>query len=223
MPTHFQTLVNGAVITTALLSACAASAADLDEASTGDFSNDRLQPTPFVLTYNVTPAANGVLGHNVVTGSTGRGSAGVDRDYLHVVVPLGYVWTELLVGNLTTSGGAGGSFIGLAQGSTMPVLATATTADGLLGWRHYGVSDRRTDILDDLALSGNGAQGFTRPLAAGDYTLWVQELSPGNFDYRFNLILSPVPEPSVTLTLLAGLALLYLGLGRGHARCAKAS
>jgi hypothetical protein len=191
-----------------LLAAGAAGAADLNEASFGDLSNDRLAPTRWVLD-TVTPGPAPGVWNNVLSGRTGRSSAGVvDRDYIHVVVPQGQHWVALRVGNQTQSGGAGGSFIGLAAGAVMPLPPDATSAAGLLGWRHYGVADRNTDILPPMALAVAGSSGFSVPLPAGDYTLWIQELATGSFDYRFNLQLSPVPEPTGAALLALGIAAL---------------
>jgi len=55
-----------------------------------------------------------------------------------------------------------------------------------------------------MAVSQNGSSGFSTPLSAGSYTLWIQELAPGNFNYRFNLILTPIPEPESYAMLIAG-------------------
>jgi hypothetical protein len=175
-----------------------ASAAALDEGVSGDFSANRLAPTVFTL-----DQANG--GSNTLSGTVGRMSGVVDLDYINVVVPSGFLWTSMLVGNQTTGGG-GGAFIGLASGSTMPLLPTATTAEGLLGWHLYSADDRGTDILDDMAIPSNGSSGFERPLPAGSYTFWIQELSTGAFPYSFNLTVTPVPEPTSALLLLMGLA-----------------
>jgi len=191
-----------AVAVLSLLS-CSAQAVSLDEATVGDFSGDGLAPTVFILDM---AGASGTPGHNVLSGSTGRGASGVDRDYLKVIVPEGFFWTGMRVGQQTTSGGGIGAFIGLAAGPQMTVSTSAISAAGLLGWRHYSAADRGTDILDDMAVSGNFASGFAVPLLAGDYTLWIQELAPGSFAYRFNLTLSPVPEPTPAALLLAGLA-----------------
>jgi PEP-CTERM motif len=178
----------------------ATSAATLDEAVNGDLSNDRLTPTLFTLD----PPTGGVT--NTLSGRSGRVAGVVDRDYIHIVVPTGYLWTALNVGNITTGGGGGGSFIGLASGNTMPVLPTATDATGLLGWKLYGAGDRGTDILDDLAVPNNGSSGFGRPLPAGSYTLWIQELATGDFPYSFNLTVTAVPEPASALLMLLGLS-----------------
>jgi hypothetical protein len=183
---------------TALCSA--ASAATLDEAVTGDFSNDRLVPTLFMLD----APGGGVI--NTLTGRVGRVAGVVDRDYLHIVVPVGYLWTALNVGTVTTGGGTAGSFIGLASGATMPVLPTATDATGLLGWKLYNAGDRGTDILDDMAVPFNGSSGFSRPLPAGSYTLWIQELATGDFPYSFSVALAPVPEPMSAGLMLMGLS-----------------
>lgn len=59
-----------------------------------------------------------------------------------------------------------------------------------------------------MQIAGNGASGFARPLAAGDYTFWIQELATGDFTYRFNFLLEPSPVP-----LPASLWLMLFGLG----------
>jgi hypothetical protein len=172
------------------------------ESTDGDISGNRFMPTPLLLDYD---AAGNVPGSNVVSGSTGRANGVVDRDYLHVVVPSGFLWSELRVGNQTTVGG-GGSFIGIAAGSTMPVAPEASSAAGLLGYRLYGSADRNADILAAMGLPGNGATGFPAPLPAGDYTVWIQELADGSFQYRFNFVIAPVSEPSVALLWGLGFA-----------------
>jgi hypothetical protein len=110
-----------------------AAAVDLSEQIAGDFSNDRLAPTKWSL---------GPDSVNVLTGTIGRNMSGqVDRDYVTLEVPVGYQWTQLRVGNQTVASGGQGSFIGLALGPTMPVLPSATTATGLMGWKLYMWAD----------------------------------------------------------------------------------
>ena len=103
--------------------------ADYAESVSGDLSGDWLSPTVLVLGFS---AAGNMPGSNVVSGTTGRTGGVVDRDYLNVVVPQGYLLTGLRVGNQTAVGGSG-SFIGLAAGALMPVAPTAADATGLLG------------------------------------------------------------------------------------------
>ncbi len=184
-----------------------AHAATYDESVSGDLSGNRLAPKFLQLDY--LPGGN-VAGSNVISGTLGRSAGVVDRDYLQINVPLGYVLGRLLVGNQTTVGGSG-AFIGLAAGSTMPVSETAIDAQGLLGFRIYTVADRGSDILDDMAIPTQGSFGFTTPLGPGDYTLWIQELAAGSYTYRFNLVLEPatvVSLPPVLPLFMSGLGLL---------------
>lgn len=181
-------------------------AVDYAESLQGDFSNARLDPTRLLLSYGG-GGNNGLLGNNILSGSTGRNADGmVDLDYINFVVPTGFVLHQLRVGNLTAA--SGNSFIGMSAGAIMPLTPAATSAVGLLGWKQYSELDRNTDILDDMAVSANGASGFSIPLTSGDYTLWIQDLSPGSYNYRLNLQIAPVPEPSTCASLLAGLGLL---------------
>jgi len=206
MPPHQSLFTrHGWLCLVAALSALpTAQATSYTESFEGDMSNDRLAPTRLELNYDT---SLNVVGSNVISGQVGRDTkGGIDRDYLNVIVPLGYVLSELRVGTQTTIGGSAGSFIGLAAGTSMPVLASATSASGLLGWKLYSPADATTDILDDMALAGNGASGFQRPLPANDYTFWIQELAPGKYNYRFNLILTPVPEPDAWWLSLIGAA-----------------
>lgn len=197
-----------AAVLTVLVAAPGALAANLSEAVTGDLSGDRLAPTFLQLD---ALAAGNTPGSNIVDGTVGRNPATgeIDRDYLWVNVPEGHVLAELRVGNQTQVGG-NGAFIGFANGVFMPVDPAASTAAGLLGWKLYTLADRNTDILDDLALAGNGASGFGGTLGPGDYTFWVQELATGSFAYRFNFVVAPVPVPAAAWLLGSGLAALAL-------------
>jgi hypothetical protein len=185
-----------------------ATGASFSEAVNGELSADRLAPTFLQLDFQ---PGGAVPGSNVVSGAVGRSGGVVDLDYLWVNVPVGYRMSELRVGMQTAVGG-GGSFVGLAVGDTMPVASDASTALGLLGYKVYRLEDRGTDILDDMAMPSFGSSGFERPLAAGDYTFWFQELGSGSFDYRFNMVLTPVPGPAA-LAWLLGAGLLALGAG----------
>jgi hypothetical protein len=201
-------LVMSVLLTSLAFNPLIAQATDYNEASQGDLSNDWLNPNLLLLSYGQI-GSNGISGNNIVTGTTGRVNSVIDRDYLHVVVPTGYVWSEMRLGSQSSVGGSA-SFVGLASGTVMINPNTASNATGLLGYHLYGAQDLMQDILDNMAVSTNGASGFTTPLAAGDYTLWIQELATGSFNYRFNLILTPVPEPETNAMLLIGLGVLAL-------------
>lgn len=185
-----------------------ATAASFSEAVNGELSADRLAPTFLQLDFQPGGAAPG---SNVVSGAVGRIGGVLDLDYLWVNVPAGYRMSELRLGTQTTVGGSG-SFVGLAAGDTMPVASDASTELGLLGYKVYRLEDRGTDILDDMAAPSFGSSSFELPLAAGDYTFWFQELGSGSFDYRFNMVLTPVPGPAA-LAWLLGAGLLALGAG----------
>ena len=190
------------------LALTSAHATDYTESIDGEFSGDRLNPTRIALTYGAF-SPNGVAGYNVISGTLGMTGSTIDRDYFTVTVPDGFALSQLRVGNQTTVGGTT-SFLGIATGATMPVAPDATSAAGLLGWKLYGAADRNTDILGALGIAGNGASGFAGPLVAGDYTVWLQERSSGTYNYRFNFVISPVPEPAQHALILAGLGLLWM-------------
>lgn len=194
-----------------------AKSANLDETA-GDFSNDRLAPTDWSLTYGQ-GGSNGLFGNNILSGSIGAtlvsGVRVIERDYIHLVVPSGFFLDEIRVGTQTTFGGTG-SFIGIATGSSISINPdTASNAAGLLGYRIYGASDLGNDILDDMSIATNGSTGFIRPLPSGDYTVWIQELAvTGPFSYRFNFMVSPVPEPQAYMMIFVGLAVVTLANAR---------
>ena len=159
----------------------------------GGFSSNGLSPT--VLTFSV--------GSNQIFGSNGTGATSV-RDYVNFTVPSGLFLTAINMLDTTPLGNLG--FIGIEAGNRLTLPTNTTTADGLLGWRHYVPTDRNTDILPLMAVPANGSSGFTPPLSPGSYTLWIQDSSPGTFNYGFDVQLSPVPEPAKWWTALAALA-----------------
>jgi hypothetical protein len=159
----------------------------------GGFSSNGLSPT--VLTFSV--------GSNQIFGSNGAGANSV-RDYVTFTVPSGLFLTAINMLDTTPLGSIG--FIGSEAGNQLTLPANTTTATGLLGWRHYVLTDRGTDILPFMAVPANGSSGFTPPLSPGSYTLWIQDSSPGTFNYGFDVQLSAVPEPATWGPALAALA-----------------
>jgi len=166
------------------------------ESVSGDFSGNGLSPTSISV----------ALGSNQVFGTTGRdANAVVDRDYLTFTVPVGALWSGLLVlPGTTTLGNLG--FIGLQAGNQVTVATNAVNAAGLLGYRHYNAADINTDILAEIGTAGNSSTGFTPPLGAGTYSLWIQETGTGTSNYGFDILLTAAPEPATYFTMLLALA-----------------
>lgn len=159
----------------------------------GGFSSNGLTPT--VLTFSA--------GSNQIFGTNGSGANSV-RDYVTFTVPSNLFLTALYMLDTSPVGNIG--FIGIEAGNQLTLPTTANTAAGLLGWRHYIPTDRNTDILPLMAVAANSSSGFTVPLSAGTYTLWIQDSSPGVFNYGFDVQLSPAPEPSTWAMGLVALA-----------------
>lgn len=181
-------------------SAPASAAVVYDEATSPDLSDDGLTPTPLVFG----------VGSNEVRGATGHDSTGaIDRDYFTFTIGANQTLTAINI--LTGTETIGASFIGLQSGNqvTLPFFPANNSAAGLLGWYHYTSADIGTDILDNMSIAANGSSGFTRPLGAGTYSIWVQEISPGGaIPYRFEFVVGNVPEPSTWATMLLGFGLI---------------
>jgi len=173
-----------------------------DEAGSGDLSNSGLTPTLISV----------AEGENQVFGTTGTGAAGPDRDYFTFTVPAGLELVAVAVLPGTTT--AGVSFFGVESGSQVTVPPNAGSAAGLLGWHHYTPADG--NIINELSIPAAGSSGFTPPLGAGSYAFWVQELSPGTYNYGFDFQLLPaaVPESGPGLLGCAAAAGLVFAVAR---------
>jgi hypothetical protein len=164
-------------------------------------------------TSGLAPTALGPLtvGSNDVFATTGSSPTGVvDLNYFVITVPTGFA-----LGSITelpgTEVGGSLSFIGVEAGPQVTVSPNATSAAGLLGWWHYGPADINTNILPLMGIPSDGSSGFTPPLGPGQYSFWVQELSPGTFPFAFDFGLvstASVPEPETFTISLIGLAVL---------------
>jgi hypothetical protein len=182
----------------AALPSTTAAATVYNEAVNGDLSNSGLSPTPVTVTG----------GSNQIFGATGSGPNGVDLDYFTISVPTGWELSAITVLPGTISGG-NVSFFGVEAGDQVTLSPSTFSAAGLLGWWHYGPGDIGSDILPDMGIPADGSIGFSGSLGSGDYSSWIQELSPGSFNYGFDLTLTaaPVPEPGTY-----GLALIGFGV-----------
>ncbi|MGE0386063.1 MAG: hypothetical protein AB7Q97_15145 [Gammaproteobacteria bacterium] len=172
-----------------------------DEAAAGDLSGDRGAPTRVAL----------APGSNEVRGTMGFLGSASDLDYFTVTVPAGTVLTNLMLlpGSEVS---VAVSFIAVQAGSTFTVAPSAPTAAGLLGWTHYTDPPAAgTDLLPAMSAPVFGSTGFAIPLAAGDYTFWVQDIDgPAAFRYDFIVesLPAPVPLPAAIPLMVSSLALL---------------
>lgn len=159
----------------------------LDEATFGDFSDDRLAPTVVTLE----------TGMNVIAGFSGQSPVPDmhDLDYVRFTVPVGHVLTRFLVQDAYVGGAF--SFVGMQAGPVVTIPWNWTNVNSpLLGWSHFGSADVGSDLLPTMARSP-GSVGFTPPLGAGTYTLWIMELDISQVSsYRFGLEVAPIPGPS---------------------------
>lgn len=178
-----------------LTSAATAAAVVHREADDGEFSSDGLNPTPVAL----------AAGSNQIFGRMGGGGGGADRDYFVVTVPTSMRLSSVTL--LSDTRVLGVSFLGLQAGDRLTVSPFAGSANGLLGWVHYGSADIGTDILPALG-RGFGATGFAPPLGAGAYTFWLQETGSGSVTYGLDLQLQPVPLPGAFVCFATALGLL---------------
>lgn len=186
------------VLATAFVAAPpSARASAYNESVNGDISGARLTPTSLSLD----------PGANTFTGSVVAG----DVDYLTLVVPAGHTFNQLILSAYNTSDNL--SFIGIQAGSQFTEPAIGTNPANLLGYSHVDYSRPPGDdylVLMNSDRNGFGAIGYTLPLPAGSYTLWIQQTGMELTGYTYTAVVS-APEPG-------SLALLALALGGLFAR-----
>jgi hypothetical protein len=206
---------NFAALTLALVISGPATAATVwDESVDGDLSNNPLAPA--VLTF--APGSNDAIGE--AGGPPGPGSlAPFDQDFFTFTVPTGYELRSLtaVTADFFTRGDEF-AFIAIQSGPQITHDVSPPSfggsASGLLGWLHVAPGDQGTNILPAMGVAGDGATGFTGPLGAGQYSVWVQDDKPFKYDYSFEI---GVPEPSTWAMMLLGFA----GLGFAAFRRAR--
>jgi hypothetical protein len=161
-----------------------------DEAVSGDVSNDPTAPTQI----------NAVVGTNSFI-ATMNGS---DLDFFTVHVPAGAVLSALY--NPVYDSLDQVSFIAIGPGTSMPAAVLSYDPTGLLGYTHFGpgVFDAGENLLNDLSLAQFGVPGFTTPLPAGAYTLWLQQESGVDESYQLDFVVNAVPEPGCVALIAAG-------------------
>ena len=194
-----------------------------------DFSDDRLNPTRFVLS-----AGDNALDNAVVL--SGNAPPAGDIDFFTVTVPAGLEVRDLL---LTRYEAPAVSLVGFAAGALLPAspavpeeqASFAALADGftLVGAAEVGgnlLADlRRADVTvdpttDEPDLRRPDAPDPDAPLPAGDYAFVFQDTGPARMIWELNFVTTPVPEPATagTLVLLGGGGLLRRPGRAGAAR-----
>jgi hypothetical protein len=192
------------------LGAIPATATGYNETS-GDLSN--LNTSPTAVTFGV--------GSNIISGTTGSTAGVIDRDYFTFTIAPDQQLTAIMVLDGTTSIAGRDpqnplAFIGLEAGGSLTDPAAPVVGD-LLGYTHYGPSLVGTDILDNIG-AGAGAQGFSGPLGAGTYSVWIQEANAGTADYVFNFLVASVPESSTWAMMVSGFGLIGWSIRRSQKR-----
>ena len=185
------------VICLLLIGSTQSRAATYNETINGDLSGNRLAPTPFVLE----------LGSNTLSASSFNSPFVDDVEYVKVTVPAGAWMHRLSLTNYVSDDPR--AFIGFVSGPTFPTDANSTAAATLLGYAHFGSNTYMP--LDNMLVSMStaaGAAGFTYPLAAGDYTFWVQQTSGQLTQYTFDYQVQLVPEPTALAAVALGAVLL---------------
>lgn len=156
-----------------------ARAADYAEANTGDLSNDRLVPTPISLDAT----------DNHISGSISNS----DLDYFAITIAAGSSLAAVHLESYSSSNSR--AFIGMQSGPAFSVAPVDAVAELLLGYTHFGFDNV---IGHDLlaAMGANlGVIGFTAPLPAGTYTMWINQTEAAPTQYGFDFVV--VPEPAV--------------------------
>jgi hypothetical protein len=165
------------------------------ESINGDLSDNGLSPTAITVS----------VGPNIISGTTGGTIPATPgfRDYFTIVIPFNLQLVSLIEVAGTQAAGNFG-FLGVQHAPQVTLATNTATANGLLGWIHYASTAVDLDILPSMGTAGNQAQGFVPPLGNGTYSFWLQDSSPGTFQYSFNLNLA-VPEPSSMALMVSGL------------------
>lgn len=164
-----------------------------DEARDGDASDDRFNPTMVSLPQGV----------NTLRGFSGQSPTPDvhDLDYITFTIPDGYQLVTFTLQSASVGGAF--SFVGMQEGPIVTIPADWYSIESpLLGWAHFGSADVGSDLLPVMANSP-GSVGFSGPLGAGTYALWIMELDTSEpHTYSFGLGVTAVPAPPALLAFL---------------------
>ena len=154
-----------------------------DENTDGDLSNDNTAPTAITLQQG---------NNRIVANQVGDDSR--DVDYFTITVPDGFQLSELVL-DAYEADDSNPAFLGIVSGNTFPVDVVNDgnpEASQLLGGIVYGDDNVGNDILS-IAGQLQDAIGFDGPLAAGEYTFWLNQTGPSSGG-TFNLIIEEAQD-----------------------------
>ena len=203
--TRIHTLLASAALAAVSTQVASANFVVFDEARDGDASDNRFAPTTVALGAGV----------NTIRGFSGQSPTPDvhDLDYITFTVAEGFRLDSFVLQSASVGGAF--SFVGLQAGPIVTIPADWTSIETpLLGWAHFGSADVGVDLLPVMSASP-GSVGFSGPLAAGTYALWIMELDTSEpHTYSFGLGVTAVPAPSV-LALAAACGLFPRRRARG--------
>ncbi len=142
---------------------------DIDEGGIGDFSDDPANPNQWALG----PGVNNLR----------SGTADGDDEYVSFTVGPCDVLSSIIHTDFTSIAGVQQGFLAIQRGEvfSFDTEGPEFNPGSLFGFTDYGVATLNQDVLA-LAGQGNGAIGFTSPLPAGTYTLWLDQ-ADGRVEY----------------------------------------
>jgi hypothetical protein len=169
-----------AVVICLLVSTHGRGATIWNESTQGDLSGNQSAPTTLALS----------AGNNDLIAT----SQGGDLEYVTVTVPPGSTMTGLFL--RTYTGFDNLAFLGMQRGATFTESPFAPNVANLLGWTHFGpgAGNVGADLLPGIGM-GPGAQGFTPPLPADSYTLWLQQLGAAT-NYQLDFVVAASAPPT---------------------------
>lgn len=184
--------------TSALVAACSAPAlaglpvTAYNELIQGDFSGNRLAPTPVA----VVPGLNRLIGELAGASPT---DGSVDRDFFVMTIPAGYELSAIVLDVYESNDFA--AFFSFAAGPVLPFDPATAQPNDPLGYILFGPSEVGFDMLPTM---GANTGGFTGPLPAGTYTFWAQQTGEYTlYETTFNITAIPSPAAASLLALAA--------------------
>lgn len=125
-----------------------------------DLSDDRLNPTMIQFSSTMDTVSNCF--------------DNIDVDYFTFEVPVDSVLTGIKLTKYENGTTSDLAFLGIQKGTTFTEPRSNANVVNLLGGIVFGGNNVGTDMLSEMGTL-NGSQGFTGPLTAGNYTIWLNQ------------------------------------------------